>query len=382
MEMHVEVAMVTLVLCIDRDDDLGRKTGRVSPIISRSANLEAAVALGLADPGESDTNTMFKAIRTYDKLRNEGHDVEVATLCGDIRVGDRSDMKIAKQLDHVIQTTGADSAVLVTDGSEDAYITPIIASRLKINATHRVYIKQAPNIESTYYTIRAMLDDPKIQASLFPIVLVLAALALISLYQESLIIGTILLIPSLYFLIRYFKLEETLVTFTGDAFTGMASKVTIVTGIIALGIIVYGLVYGLDAANAIQEENEESGTDNGPLEPLLVFVSSEGILLPLLVGMWILEFGRVIRDYLKEHRFKVSFVVFTFMLAAVGLIVSGVVDLLHKVFVDESEIELADIFTNFMMGIMAALLGAALLNYVRNQADENDDQVPVADWQE
>ena len=146
--------MVTLVICIDRDDDLGRKTGRVSPIIGRSANLEAAVALGLADPGASDTNTIFEALRTYDKLKSEGHDVEVTTLCGDIRVGDRSDMKIARQLDQVIKDTQATSAVLITDGSEDAYLTPIIASRLKIDATRRVYIKQAPNIESTYYNIK------------------------------------------------------------------------------------------------------------------------------------------------------------------------------------------------------------------------------------
>jgi len=374
--------MVTLVLCIDRDDDLGRKTGRVSPIISRSANLEAAVALGLADPGESDTNTMFKAIRTYDKLRNEGHDVEVATLCGDIRVGDRSDMKIAKQLDNVIKITGADSAVMVTDGSEDAYITPIVASRLKINATHRVYIKQAPNIESTYYIIRAMLDDPKIQASLFPVVLVMAALSLISLYQESLIVGTILLIPSLYFMIRYFKLEETLITFTGDAFTGMASKVTIVTGILALGIIFFGLVYGLDAANAIQEKNEDAGRNQGPLEPILVFVSSEGILLPLLVGVWILEFGRVIRDYLSKNKFKVSFIVFTFILAAVGLFTSGVVDILHYILISDSNVELATIFTNLMLGIMSTLVGAGLLNYMRNQNLETDDRALLSDWQE
>ncbi len=49
--------MVTLVLAIDRDNDLGRKTGIRSPVIGREANLAAAQELGLADPEESDTNT-------------------------------------------------------------------------------------------------------------------------------------------------------------------------------------------------------------------------------------------------------------------------------------------------------------------------------------
>jgi len=50
-----------LVIAVDRDDDLGRKTGIQSPVIGRRANIEAAVKLALADPEESDVNTMFLA---------------------------------------------------------------------------------------------------------------------------------------------------------------------------------------------------------------------------------------------------------------------------------------------------------------------------------
>jgi len=60
--------MGLLVIAIDRDNDLGRKTGIRSPVLGREPNVKAALELGLADPEESDTNTMFAAIKTYDQL--------------------------------------------------------------------------------------------------------------------------------------------------------------------------------------------------------------------------------------------------------------------------------------------------------------------------
>jgi len=38
-----------MVLCVDRDDDLGRKARLQGPIIGREENLKAATQLGLVD---------------------------------------------------------------------------------------------------------------------------------------------------------------------------------------------------------------------------------------------------------------------------------------------------------------------------------------------
>ena len=38
------------VICVDRDNDFGRKAGIDGPIIGRKDNLRAAVKLALADP--------------------------------------------------------------------------------------------------------------------------------------------------------------------------------------------------------------------------------------------------------------------------------------------------------------------------------------------
>ena len=67
--------MSLLVIAIDRDNDLGRKTGIRSPVIGRDANVKAALELGLADPEESDTNTMLAAISAYDQLLEKNPNV-------------------------------------------------------------------------------------------------------------------------------------------------------------------------------------------------------------------------------------------------------------------------------------------------------------------
>ncbi len=99
-----------LVLNIDRDDDFGRKAKVKSPIIGVEDNLDAAIKLGRADPEDSDLNAIFLAISTYDKLKKEGKDVEIATLCGNIHVGIKSDQMLSEQLEIVINTTHATEA--------------------------------------------------------------------------------------------------------------------------------------------------------------------------------------------------------------------------------------------------------------------------------
>ena len=144
----------TLVLTIDRDNDLGVKAGIRGPIIGRKATLTAALKLGIADPEESDTNAILGALHHHDRLneRNEGDDeIEIAILTGDVRVGPRSDRAIASQLDEVIQEFQPDTAVLVTDGADDEASLPILTSRVRVDHVEKIIVRQSKGIESTYY---------------------------------------------------------------------------------------------------------------------------------------------------------------------------------------------------------------------------------------
>ncbi|PSQ22704.1 hypothetical protein BRD01_08945, partial [Halobacteriales archaeon QS_8_65_32] len=69
-----------LVLCVDLDDDLGRKTGIDTPVIGREAVEAAAVALATADPEDSDVNVLFEGVHLYEEIDDET--VEVAAVTG------------------------------------------------------------------------------------------------------------------------------------------------------------------------------------------------------------------------------------------------------------------------------------------------------------
>ena len=60
-----------LILCADRDGDLGSKAGIKTPLIGRDVNLDAAVSLALRDPEEADANAMFEAVSLHDQFLKE-----------------------------------------------------------------------------------------------------------------------------------------------------------------------------------------------------------------------------------------------------------------------------------------------------------------------
>ena len=89
-----------LVLCVDRDDDIGRKAKIKGPIIGEEKNIKAATALLMADPGEADGNAIFEAVRIK---RTTKEAVDVVTITGDRNRGYRSDKEILKQLNLVLK---------------------------------------------------------------------------------------------------------------------------------------------------------------------------------------------------------------------------------------------------------------------------------------
>ena len=150
---------VKLVLCIDRDNDLFEKAKVSGPVIGREANLSAATKLALADPTETDANTMFRAINIYDALSAES-EAQIATLTGAALLGYSADKEISAQLDRVLTEFMADSCIFVSDGASDEQIMPIIRSRIKIDSMEIVVMKQAKELEKTYFVILEKLKEP------------------------------------------------------------------------------------------------------------------------------------------------------------------------------------------------------------------------------
>ncbi|PIT84433.1 hypothetical protein COU37_03510 [Candidatus Micrarchaeota archaeon CG10_big_fil_rev_8_21_14_0_10_45_29] len=169
-----------LVLCIDRDNDLYEKAGISGPIIGREANLNAAIKLGTSDPAEVDTNAIFKAISIFDRLSSAEHNVQVATLTGSSELGYAADEAISEQLDRILSEFPCDSCIFVSDGASDESILPIIQSRLKIDSVEVLVMRQAQELEKTYFVLLEKLKEPYYARMLFGVPAVLLILIVLS----------------------------------------------------------------------------------------------------------------------------------------------------------------------------------------------------------
>ena len=359
--------MSLLVIAIDRDNDLGRKTGIRSPVLGREANIRASLELGLSDPEESDTNTMLAAIKTYDQLLEKGKKVEVVTICGDVRVGTKSDMKIANTLDQVISKTGATRAILVSDGAEDRELEPIIRSRLRIDSTRMVVVQQSRPIEDTLYTIIHKMEDPKIQRQfILPMSLIALAWGLASLLGSSEIAsGAIWVILGSYLLVKVAGWEEAIKKFYTDLLTVTSERVPLYSyaWLIAALMMIVGLTQGLD------QMQESANSGGGILGMVLAFLSLDGILLLFLFALVIIEVARTIDTYLRDGIFNINIVRFIFTVASMGLILAGIVEIVDDIFVKDNFN--SENVTYILTGIILQFIGLLVHDSIRGRVDDS-----------
>lgn len=230
-----------LVLAVDRDNDLYEKVKIAGPVIGREANIEAATKLALKDPEETDSNTIFEAVRVYESVSKE-NSAEVVTLTGDRALGYFADREIAKQLDSVLRRFRADSCVLVSDGASDEQVIPIVQSRVKIDSVKLVVMKQAKELEKTYFVLLEKLKEPHYAKIVFGIP---ALLILTFVVSELLGYGWKLagVVIGLSLLAFAFGLEETIIrSFSGFRFS--AEKVSFILYLSALPLLLISLALG------------------------------------------------------------------------------------------------------------------------------------------
>ncbi len=157
-----------LILCVDRDGDLGTKAEIKTPLIGRAANLEGAVALALKDPEEPDANAMFEAVSLYDRLQKEKKPEEVfeiSTICGSELGGVGADRKLVGELSTVLGSFSANEVILVTDGYTDEAVLPLVESRVPVSSVRRIVVKHSESIEESAQLmgkyLRMLIEDPK-----------------------------------------------------------------------------------------------------------------------------------------------------------------------------------------------------------------------------
>ena len=168
--------MKVLVICIDRDNDLGRKTDIRGPVVGEKAVSDAAVRLLRKDPSETDANAMFSALKTYDEIKEKK---QVAVLTGSVKVGYESDKIIGKQLDQVLKKFPADGVILVGDGKEDEMLVPVIESKVSIISVQRLVVDSGQELKGAFYTLKSFFSRASEDMGLAKYVFGLPALALL-----------------------------------------------------------------------------------------------------------------------------------------------------------------------------------------------------------
>lgn len=371
--------MKTLVLNVDRDDDFGRKAKVVSPIVGIEQNIEAANKLGQADPEDSDLNAIFSAISTYKILKKEGKDVEVATICGHINVGLKSDQILSDQLERVIKRTGATEVILISDGAEDEYVLPIIQSRIKITSIHRVSVKQSKQLEDTYYRLVKLLDDEKVQKQfLLPIALVLIVWALFVLLDMTQAgFGAILLTLGGYLLIRVFRWERSIAIMIDEIKSGfLTGKLSIYTSILAIAIIIINIFI----ANQNYSDNKIFTNELQMLQ--ILFLLKEMIWGIVIAGLLII-FGRVIDTYVRERKSPWKYWIFPFSLFAFGFISWSLFDSLYialinwPAYFDTEPFKKANFILYIILGVMIAFVGAITNHFLREIHMDEEKEIEI-----
>ncbi|MEM3921968.1 MAG: DUF373 family protein [Nitrososphaerota archaeon] len=215
-----------LILVVDRDDDIGRKTGISTPIIGFEENLRAAQALLLADPEEADANAIFGALKVYRELSGRlGGDIEIATVAG--REGEdlEADMKIMSELEEVLKRFKAEACVLVSDGVTDQFVTPIITSKLPIISVRRVVVRHSEAVEQTWLVLgrylKLIFTEPRYSKIFLGIPGLLMAIIGILYILNVASLPFVLSAIGIYFIIRGFGLDQKVASSFRNAHKGL-----------------------------------------------------------------------------------------------------------------------------------------------------------------
>ena len=149
-DVNASTANKLLVICVDRDNDVGEKAGIITPVVGRDACIEAAQRLALEDPEDADSNSIFSAIKTYEDLISKGYQVEVVTVAGVKNRGVQADEKILAEIRKVLEKFSANGAVIVSDGEDDESVIPVIQNVLPVVSVQRVVMKVSRSVEYSY----------------------------------------------------------------------------------------------------------------------------------------------------------------------------------------------------------------------------------------
>ena len=309
--------MQTLVVAIDRTGDVPGKTGVSLPVAGREPVSELIVDLGMADPEDSTVNTLLEALSVGRDIEAEGEDAVVAVVSGNTEGVVSADQAIATQIDQLIEAHDPDSAIVVIDSTEDERLLPIVESRIRIDSVDRVVVRQARDLESTYYLLKQFLADEELRGTvLVPIGIVMLVFpAILMLSDIGVAVGSITAVIGTFLLYRGFGVDERLAALSTQARDALYSgRISIVTSVIAAGLGLVGIFVGLLGISELSVSGLEFVTAMG-----FAYYSVPWIALGAITA----TIGRLVDELLRDDRLRTASLNLPFGALAMGLVVRG-----------------------------------------------------------
>ena len=251
-DVNASTSNKLLVICVDRDNDIGEKTGIATPIVGRNACIDAAQRLALEDPEDADSNSMFSAIKTYEDLISKGYQVEVVIVSGIKERGVQADEKILMEIKKILEVFSANGAVIVSDGEDDESVIPVIQNVLPVVSVQRVVMKVSRSVEYSYAVfgkyLKMLVYDSKYSKFFLGvpgILLLIGGIATIFGYTEE-IFAVLVSILGATFLIRAFDVDRAWANLTKPTPMGFIRIFTMVAGILLILSSVPAGINGVD----------------------------------------------------------------------------------------------------------------------------------------
>ncbi len=356
-DVSASTANRLLVICIDRDNDVGEKAGIVTPVIGRDACIEAAQRLALEDPEDADSNSIFSAIKTYEDLISKGYKVEVVTVAGVKNKGVHADEKILAETRKVLEKFSANGAVIVSDGEDDESVIPVIQNVLPVVSVQRVVMKVSRSVEYSYAVfgkyLKMIAYDPRYSKFFLGvpgILLLIGGIATVFDFTAE-IFAVLVSILGGAFLIRAFDIDRAWSNWSKPTPMGFIRIFTMVAGIL---LILSSVPAGMSAVDSkLIEDNPELITMITDKVIIGQFVA--GALPILWIGMGAIVAGTLLSNWIGGIPRQITDILRIIVLAALYPTIAQFTNIMIY---DESSFTL---IPPLLGGLAATLVSATIL---------------------
>ena len=356
-DVNASTANKLLVVCIDRDNDIGEKARINTPVLGRDACIEAAQRLALEDPEDADSNSIFAAIKTYEDLISKGYQVEVATVAGVKDRGVQADEKILNEIREILEKFPANGAVIVSDGEDDESVIPVIQNVLPVVSVQRVVMKVSRTVEYSYAVfgkyLKMLAYDSKYSKFFLGvpgILLLIGGVATVFGYTAE-IFAVLVSILGGAFLIRAFDIDRVWSSWSKPTPMGFIRMFTMVAGIL---LILSSVPAGI---NAVDPELIEAETQFiiKITDKVLVGQFISGALPILWIGMGAIFAGTLLSNWIGGIPRQISDILRIIVLGAFYLPIFQFTNIMIN---DEPSLTL---IPPLLGGLAATLISATIL---------------------